>query len=175
MTAVVYKDPLTLYLRMLRRCVRTESGCWEFTGAVNSRGYSQVCSGKKSKSILGHQLVVLARGEDVPEGHNIDHSCHDSNVCRLAEFCQHRRCVNPAHIRVVTQKENTARQWESGLCKKGHPLTQKKRGRYCRTCHAAKQREYAARVFAQEKGPYPSCMNGRNSSMISWILSSVLA
>ena len=111
MTATVYGDPVRLYARMLRRCVRTEDGCWMFTGSTNSRGYSIVCSGKKSKNILGHQLVLLARGEQVPDGHNIDHSCHDSQSCLGDAECPHRRCVNPSHIRVVTIGDNTRRRW----------------------------------------------------------------
>lgn len=112
MTATVYTDPAALYLRMLRRCVRTDDGCWMFTGATNSRGYSQVCSGRKSKSILGHQLAVMVRGDVVPDAHNIDHRCHNSASCEAGRHCPHRRCVNPSHLRVVPAVENTRRRWE---------------------------------------------------------------
>lgn len=144
----IYADPLTLYLRMLRRCVRTESGCWEFTGAVNSRGYSQVASGRKGRTVLGHQLLVAARGETVPAGHNIDHACHDSATCPGGPDCPHRRCVNPAHVRVVSVGENNARRWGAGLCPRNHQLTTRHRGgrivRCCRVCEADARRARAA-------------------------------
>lgn len=147
MTATVYSDPKTLYLRMLRRCIRTASGCWEFTGAVNSRGYSQVSAGKKGRTILGHQLAMLTRGETVPPGHNIDHACHDSTSCTDIP-CRHRRCINPNHIRVLTIGSNNARRWDSGLCPRGHTLTARRRGdrrvRCCRTCEATARRPQTA-------------------------------
>lgn len=135
----VHAEPVDLFARMLRRCVRTDSGCWIFPGATNSRGYSIVSNGVKGGNILGHQLAVMASGRTVPAGHNIDHACHDHATCRVEKDCQHRRCVNPAHLAVVTIRRNTTRRWDSGLCVKGHPLTARKSDgkRQCQTCRRA--------------------------------------
>ena len=150
MTATVHADPKALFARMLRRCVRTDEGCWRFTGASNSRGYSIVGAGGKGKTILGHQLAMLAAGIDVPQGHNIDHQCHDSHECRLDANCPHRLCVNPAHLAVVLAGENTARRWERGLCEQGHPFSFRQRGagkaRYCSECSNAGRRVLSGRT-----------------------------
>jgi hypothetical protein len=136
----IYADPVELFARLLRRTVRTESGCWHFTGTTNSRGYSCVGSGKRGKSILGHRLAVLARDGQIPDGMTVDHQCHDSQTCRDDADCPHRRCVNPDHLRVMSNADNTGRVWEAGTCRKGHPLTPRKDGkRQCVTC----RREYA--------------------------------
>lgn len=141
MTAI-YADPAALFARMLRRVVRTESGCWMFTGTVTSRGYACVAAGKRGCSILGHRLAVIARDGLIPDGMTVDHQCHDSMTCRYDTACAHRRCVNPAHLEVMSGADNLRRQWEAGLCRKGHELTRRASDskRQCLTC----RREYAA-------------------------------
>lgn len=70
--------------------VQKSSGCWLWTGALASTGYGLV-GGK----LYAHRVSYeLASGEDI-EGKVVDHICH--NV----------RCVNPEHLRAVTQKQNT--------------------------------------------------------------------
>jgi hypothetical protein len=148
MTAV-YADPATLFARMLRRVVRTESGCWIFTGTVTSRGYGCVGAGKRGHSILGHRLAILARDGQIPDGMTVDHQCHDSATCRDDVDCPHRRCVNPAHLKVMTMADNLRRQWESGRCRKGHRLTRRtsgRRNRECKTCKADYMRAYLERT-----------------------------
>lgn len=111
MSATIYRDPRDLYLRALRRTVRTAEGCWMFTGSVNSRGYGSICSGRKSKSVLAHRLAYIATHGPIPAGLTIDHGCHDSTACQLGNECPHRRCINPAHLRVMTSGDNTRRRW----------------------------------------------------------------
>ena len=154
----IYADPLTLWARLLRRVERTHDGCWTFTGATNSRGYGIVCSGRKGKSILTHRLAVIVRDGSIPDGMTVDHQCHDSQTCRLDADCPHRRCVNPAHLAVMTSADNAARKWESGLCAKGHKLTRRttgaRRQRECLVCKTEymaryyEARQAASRVFA---------------------------
>lgn len=109
--STLYAPAATLFARMLRRCVRTASGCWIYTGSTNSRGYSQVCSGKRSKNITGHRLAVIARDGFIPPGMTVDHTCHNSARCSAGDDCEHRRCVNPSHLAVVTNAANTGRRW----------------------------------------------------------------
>lgn len=109
--SVIYADPQMLWERLLRRVTVTASGCWQFTGCTNSRGYGLVCSGRKSKNILTHRLAVIVRDGGIPEGMTVDHQCHDSLTCLLNDECPHRRCVNPAHLRVMTGADNTRRRW----------------------------------------------------------------
>lgn len=141
----VYADPAVLFGRVLQRISISPEGCWLFNGCTNSRGYAVVGAGRKSKNITGHRLSVIARDGEIPEGMTVDHTCHDSEVCRRDKDCQHRRCVNPDHLSVVTGGHNTARRWESGLCAKGHKLATRKRGegmsRYCPECSGAPRRK----------------------------------
>jgi hypothetical protein len=111
MTAV-YVDPAILWGRILERIEQTASGCWLFTGCTNSRGYGLVFSGRKGKNILAHRLAVIVRDGSIPDGMTVDHQCHDSQTCRLDAGCPHRRCVNPAHLRVMTSADNVRRRWE---------------------------------------------------------------
>lgn len=145
MTAL-YADPIALRDRMMRRVEVQADGCWIFTGCVTSRGYGCVGAGAKGKSVLTHRLAVIADGREIPDGMTVDHLCHDSATCHLDTRCPHRRCVNPDHLDVVTQGENTARRWEAGVCSQGHPLTYRTRAngkaRYCTTCQAGYQRKW---------------------------------
>lgn len=149
MNAEVYTDPLTLWARVLRRCVRTEDGCWLWTGCVTSRGYGCVGAGRKGKNITTHRLAVIVRDGSIPDGLTVDHQCHHSETCREDVECPHRRCVNPDHLAVMTMGDNTARQWESWRCKRGHDLAYRTRGdrkaRYCPTCQAEFRRAWTER------------------------------
>lgn len=107
----VYADPHVLWERLLQRVEHAPSGCWIFSGCTNSRGYGQVCSGRKGKNILTHRLAVIVRDGSVPEGMTVDHKCHNSETCLLDSDCPHRRCVNPAHLRVMSGGDNTRRRW----------------------------------------------------------------
>jgi len=138
MTAI-YADPATLWERLLDRVTVTDSGCWVFTGCTNSRGYGLVCSGRKGKNILTHRLAVIVRDGGIPDGMTVDHQCHDSHTCRLDADCPHRRCVNPAHLKVMSMRDNAARKWESGLCAEGHELTRRATGRRQRECLVCKR------------------------------------
>ena len=141
-------DPHMLVARMLRRTVRDEDGCWIFTGSVTSAGYGQVGSGKGALPILTHRLMVIARDGSIPEGMTVDHTCHRSHECRDGDRCKHRRCVNPQHLAVVTQQQNIARQWEAGLCRKGHKFRESgAKQRRCPTC----SREYQRRWLAKQQ------------------------
>ena len=145
--SVVHGDPAVLWARMLRRTIRSENGCWIFTGATMSTGYGIVGNGARGGNILTHRLAVIVRDGFIPEGMTVDHACHDSYVC-TERPCPHRRCVNPAHLEVMTLAENTQRQWERDTCRKGHQLIVRKNGaRRCRTC----QNEYAARWRESKK------------------------
>lgn len=109
--STIYADPHHLWARLLRRVERHPSGCWIFPGSTNSRGYGLVCSGRKNKNVLTHRLAVIVRDGGIPDGMTVDHQCHDSQTCRLANACPHRRCVNPAHLKVMTAGDNLRRRW----------------------------------------------------------------
>jgi hypothetical protein len=117
----------------------SSSGCWEWQGYVNRSGYGQF------RGKYAHRgSYEMFRGP-IPQGLEIDH------------LCRNRKCVNPAHLEAVTQKENQLRGFSvSGNnarkthCLNGHPLVSANvsswtTDRRCKTCLRAHQRAYFAR------------------------------
>ena len=130
-----------------------DNGCHVWGGAANSRGYGCFAWGGKGKSVLAHRWAYEhLGGNDIPEGLVIDHECRN------------RLCVNPEHMRVVTNGENIlcgqspiAINSRKTHCKKGHPLSgenlyvyKRKTGenRHCRTCAKVSRQAYRDRKKA---------------------------
>jgi len=125
---------LTVWARVLRRTVRSPSGCWLWQGAHNGKGYGTI--GRPGQTnILVHRVALLVHKPDqLAPGLQADHMCHDRN-CWEPTPCSHRRCVNPAHLRLVTAKENNARRLEGNTCRLGHLYSVRRNGaRFCPTC-----------------------------------------
>lgn len=69
--------------------------CWLWTAHLCT-GYGRIKVA--GKDILAHRVAYqLVRG-DIPEGMDVDHRCLN------------RPCVNPAHLRLVTRKQNNEHQ-----------------------------------------------------------------
>ncbi len=120
------------------------SGCWLWTGALNSCGYGSFRDGPtrvapvRGAHVVSYEIYI----GPVPDGLQLDH------LCRV------RSCVNPYHLEPVTQAENMRRgvatqrsaevQRNKTHCPYGHEYAGanlyvfpdgKHRG--CRACHAA--------------------------------------
>ena len=120
------------------------TGCWLWTGSLNRGGYGMLWA--HNKRGLAHRMVYLMSGKTIPDGLQLDH------LCRV------RNCVNPDHLRPVTQRENILRG--SGMstvhaakscCPKcgGSYHTLKSNGqRRCRACKNEINRLYATRKRA---------------------------
>ena len=68
------------------------STCWVWRGGTYPGGYGQFY--KAGKHVGAHrQSYEMAKGA-IPEGMQIDHTCHN------------RACVNPQHLQAVTHKQN---------------------------------------------------------------------
>lgn len=66
--------------------------CWEWLGTIEAVGYGVIYrDGKLRKA---HRVVWEDLVGQIPEGLVLDHRCHNKS------------CVNPSHLRVVTQKQN---------------------------------------------------------------------
>ena len=90
-----------LYLEDLTRLVRTkviecECGCWYWTGATDSGGYSKFKL--RGKTIVLHRYAYERLIGEIPDEMTIDHLS-----------CTSRRCINPAHMQIVTRSENSER------------------------------------------------------------------
>lgn len=127
--------------------------CWPWLGYVvggKGGGHGQV---RRAGRLWGaHAYAYALVVGPIPAGLDVGHVCHDEDkACPGGPSCLHRRCCNPAHLRLQTRRENCAagRHYASRTeCSYGHPYTventyiRKDDGsRMCRACNARRQRE----------------------------------
>ena len=105
----------TMEQRLLRRrIIDPVRGCWLWVGAINPFGYGAMTS-KNGKVTGVHRVAYMEYIGDIPNGMQVDHLCFVRN------------CFNPAHLEVVTPRENSIRATSRlTQCSKGH--------RVCKTC-----------------------------------------
>jgi hypothetical protein len=117
------------------------TGCWLWMAYVNPAGYGRASrTGTRSMAPAHRVAWEIYRGP-IPEGMVLDH------------ICRERSCVNPDHLRVVTQRENlvapgslspTARHAAKTHCPRcGGDYTSRDNGtRFCYPCFRKWQRNY---------------------------------
>lgn len=84
--------------------VKVSDGCWNWTGMYQGYGYGQtskIVDGKK-KWIYAHRYAYEYYHGQIPQGTVVMHSCDN------------RRCVDPMHLYVGSQKENIADKVKKG-------------------------------------------------------------
>ena len=130
--------------RFWEKCIpEPMSGCWLWIGASNRTDYGVF---RYNGASLAHR-VALGHVEPLNADLVVDHKCRNT------------RCVNPAHLRQVTQEFNTQVNYRSTRthCANGHEFTSKntyqRAGiRKCRRCHAIKQAARKSRLNARRSG-----------------------
>lgn len=123
-----------------------ETGCLEWTGALDRHGYGRINVGGRAE--LVHRLMYRLWVGEIPEKLSIDH------------LCRNTKCAAPDHLEAVTHSENTRRQQEALVhhnakkahCPQGHPYDEENTryatrgtGRVCRVCRAESSRLYRLR------------------------------
>ena len=87
----VYREGGALEDRFWRHVQKTD-GCWFWQAALNDSGYGIISY--KNRHIRAHRFSWEAHNGKIPDGLQIDHQCRN------------RQCVNPAHLRIATPKQN---------------------------------------------------------------------
>lgn len=143
----------TLIERFMEKCRRSESGCLEWTGAVQSSGYGSF-GGGDGKSYLAHRWIWEYANGPIPDGLVLDHVCHN------------RKCQETAHMRTCSSAENilapnsmapSAENARRTACVEGHPfsganlLIRPRGNRTCRECARVARRKYRARRQAEAR------------------------
>jgi hypothetical protein len=117
-----------------------ETECWNWLGALNSRGYGCIGVGgaRTGKRYLTHRYMLMAFRE-VPANMQVDH------------LCLNKRCANPRHLEVVTCRVNVQRASAVLYCANGHLMSGdnirlSRRGRrLCVECCRESNRRYRIR------------------------------
>jgi len=107
--------------------------CWQWTGAISRVGYARFNLNGHNR--LAHRVSYEMLVRKIPKGKFLDH------------LCRNRSCVNPAHLEVVTFKENVLRgigpaaiNKRKTHCMRGHKFDAKNTyappagGRTCKIC-----------------------------------------
>lgn len=114
--------PARVALRAYTNADEQPNGCWISRYSVSTHGYAQIGwsvpkheqrGNSRHEMVLAHRASWVHIHGQVPIGMTIDHACKE------------RRCVNPAHLRLMSNRENARRNqgddFREGFCRRGHP------------------------------------------------------
>lgn len=97
--------------------------CWPWRGVINDSGYGLLSVNRRN--LRAHRYSWELHNTPIPDGMQIDHECRN------------RACVNPAHLRLVSPKQNSEHTdaREGALSKYRGVSFNKRRGRWFAQAH----------------------------------------
>jgi hypothetical protein len=124
--------PPRVSARALEHIDERPNGCRISRYSTGSHGYAQIgwSEAGKTSMVLAHHAAWVGVHGPVPQGMTLDHEC------------KHPLCVNPDHLRLLTNHHNgqriDGRDWPVGECANGHPEDMRVErhggGTICRPC-----------------------------------------
>jgi len=127
--------------RLMEKCATDKNRCWVWEGSLSPQGYGQISI--NNRPYLTHRVSLALFKPDLFE-----------DVLWVDHTCKNRKCINPSHLRPVSQKINATENSSSAAagnrtkthCKHGHEFSpentrfrhidkeRRNYGRICRQC-----------------------------------------
>jgi hypothetical protein len=158
--------------------VGKDDECWPTIGNVGkNHGYgivSQEVFGVQ-KQIPAHRIMWELFNGPIEEDMVIDHMCHNEayadGTCE-GGVCLHRRCVNPAHLQMITKGENSllgagGPNSIRGVCRNQlhdwipENIIERDERRWCKLCYAVTRRENAKRQNTKRRAATAAKREGK--------------
>lgn len=152
---------LTPLDRFTEKYLVLPNGCWDWQ-ATKARGYASFRF--EGRYVRAARWAYEYFVGPIPDDEEIDHTCHSrSTDCPGGELCQHRACVNPAHLEPVNKTEHGLRSRRkvcaAGLHDLTDPANRHPSGRGCYACAKARMRQRYA-----EDPEYRALMKERSAA-----------
>lgn len=138
-----FEIPTRVIERVRTNVTATESGCLISNYSTGSHGYAQIGwnEGDFRTVTVAHRVAWIGEHGPIPDGLTVDH------------LCKQRKCVNIAHLRLLTNYENArrthGRDWPLGQCANGHPSLSP--ARCCAICSRRQKNESQRRRRAARR------------------------
>jgi hypothetical protein len=84
-----------------------DAPCWISTYKTNQDGYVRVAYEGRPQYL--HVVTYRLWRGPIPPDKQLDHMCHDPDICKLGRKCLHRACCNPFHTEPKLPWENGIR------------------------------------------------------------------
>jgi hypothetical protein len=85
-----------------------DDDCWPWGATLNNKGYGMVWDFERGRKVLAHRASYELHVGPIPEGLTLMHTCDNP------------ACVNPAHLRVGSHRENMHDKIAKGRARYGH-------------------------------------------------------
>jgi hypothetical protein len=131
----------------LRKNIKLDGDCWIWTQVLHEKGYGHFYF--RGVILFVHRVSYILHVGPLPSWKEM----------QLDHLCRNRACINPAHLELVTCRENllrgetsTAERAARTICIHGHPLTSgnvrlnTQGHRRCKTCDILRGRIYYAKI-----------------------------